>query len=166
MAEGMLRRSLAPGLIEVRSAGVAAAEQISGNAVLAMTEIGIDISAHRPTQLNEEVVAWADVIIAMEERLASYVREQYPDVADEVHTLGRDIEDPVGGPLASYRACRDLLQTSLAEFTKQHLVDGAGALPPLGLDDALGQYQLDGSIDQAADREASQNRAADDVIGS
>src|SRR5207302_7137241 len=121
MAEGILRRAMAPEDVEVRSAGVMAAEAVSANAVLAMAEIGIDISALCPTQLNEAVVAWADVIIAMEERLAAYVRAQYPEVNGRVHTLGRDVEDPVGGPLEGFRSCRDLLQPALADFARDHL---------------------------------------------
>lgn len=56
---------LAPGRIEVRSAGSLPAEAINPVAVAAMSEVGIDISHQHPKIMTIDAVRDSDVVITM-----------------------------------------------------------------------------------------------------
>ncbi|GAA4634392.1 arsenate reductase ArsC [Actinoallomurus vinaceus] len=56
---------LAPGKVEVRSAGSAPADEVNPAVVTAMHEVGIDISAETPKVLTTEAVRASDVVITM-----------------------------------------------------------------------------------------------------
>ncbi|MGV0744931.1 arsenate-mycothiol transferase ArsC [Mycolicibacterium sp. XJ870] len=62
MAEGLMRK-FADQSIRVRSAGTHAKSAVNELSVQALAEVGIDISAHRPTQVTEAVLDDADLIV-------------------------------------------------------------------------------------------------------
>ena len=64
MAAGFLSR-LAAGRLDVRSAGSEPAERVNPAVVEAMREVGIDMSAARPTLLTTSAVDRADLVITM-----------------------------------------------------------------------------------------------------
>ncbi|MCK5236117.1 MAG: arsenate reductase ArsC [Deltaproteobacteria bacterium] len=64
MAEGFARK-FGEGVIEAKSAGVEASGIVNLMAINAMKEKGIDISSQSSTQITDEMLQWADVVITL-----------------------------------------------------------------------------------------------------
>jgi protein-tyrosine-phosphatase len=126
MAEGLARhlareRGLDLGFM---SAGVIARNGMpaTDHARAVLAEKGIDISAHQARRLDAEIIAKADIIIALEEEHRLAVRE-FPESslkplrllsewAGEPE-LGPGIEDPIGGAREEYRETADEIEAYL-----------------------------------------------------
>lgn len=103
--------------INVISAGVAAinGDKASPNAIKAMQELGIDLTCHSATQLTEELIKKADLILTMTQRHRDMVLIMDPGARGKVYTLieyisegqeeqiNLDIQDPFGGSIEVYR---------------------------------------------------------------
>jgi protein-tyrosine-phosphatase len=95
---------------EVESAGVWATEghPASEHAVAEMAEREIDLSCHQARLITREIVAEADLVLAMTQNHAEAIRTAFPDQADKVYLfsemIGRqyDIYDPYGGSRMEY----------------------------------------------------------------
>lgn len=90
MAEGMLRK-LAAGRkipVEVRSAGVAAAEgmPISSHAEAVLRDQQI-AGQFYSKPLAPELVEWADLILTLTQSHKGFAVRQFPHAADKIHTL-------------------------------------------------------------------------------
>lgn len=91
------------------------------NAVRVMQERGIDISAHRASQLTETVVREADLILTMTEGHRKLLVTLFPAAKEKTHTLASfagaedDVQDPFGGSPETYRACADQLAQLIGE---------------------------------------------------
>ncbi|MDN4071577.1 low molecular weight protein arginine phosphatase [Fictibacillus terranigra] len=87
MAAALLKY-LGKGKVEVRSAGVFAAEGAgaSSHVVTAMSEKGIPFS-HESKPITGTLVRWADLILTMTESHKHTVFHQYPEAVDKVYTL-------------------------------------------------------------------------------
>ena len=154
MAEGLFRHAVkGRGDFAVISAGVGAVEGLppSENAVVALKQLGIDISRQRSRMLSAEVVQRADFIFGMTHSHVDAILLLYPQAAEKTfllrefdETLDRfenDIPDPIGGPLSTYLECRDQIEQGIAsmlKFIEQTAGHGARAVgaPPKTL--ALG----------------------------
>ena len=97
---------------EICSAGLFASEgrPASPLAVAAIREQGIDISQHRSTQLREEFILEADLILTMTSRQRDYLLEWFPAAAAQIFTLSEftgdasgEVIDPYGQDLQAYR---------------------------------------------------------------
>jgi protein-tyrosine-phosphatase len=99
MAAGLLKLRSA-GRIHVRSAGSAPAGEINPNAILALEELGIDMSEAFPKPLTDEVVRAADVVITMGcgDACPIYPGKRYEDW---------QFDDPAGQDLDTVRGIRD-----------------------------------------------------------
>lgn len=99
MAAGWLRH-LAGGGVEVRSAGSEPADQINPVAVEAMREVGIDITAEHPKQLDCATAQESDVIVTMGcgDACPVFPGKRYEDW---------QLTDPAGQPIEVVRAVRD-----------------------------------------------------------
>ncbi|WP_181807927.1 arsenate reductase ArsC [Streptomyces shenzhenensis] len=99
MAAGFLSH-LAGDRIEVRSAGSVPGDQVNPAAVAAMREVGIDISAARPTILTTEAVQASDYVITMGcgDACPVFPGKKYLDWA---------LEDPAGKGVEAVRPIRD-----------------------------------------------------------
>jgi arsenate reductase len=84
---------------EARSAGSAPGRDVHPVAVEALAEIGLDASDHVPRKLDEDLVTWADVVIAACDGACPVV----PGKRNESWHL----PDPMGRPLAEVRVLRD-----------------------------------------------------------
>ena len=86
MAEAILK---AHGGFEVRSAGLAADQgsKASPHAVRVVAAQGLDMSQHRANLINELLVEWADLILAMTRRHKVAIEEQFPKSRGKVYTL-------------------------------------------------------------------------------
>jgi len=92
MAAGLLKLR-SEGRISVRSAGSAPGEEINPNAIIALGELGIDMTEAFPKPLTDEVVRAADVVITMGcgDACPIYPGKKYEDwVLDDPH--GQDLE--------------------------------------------------------------------------
>ena len=129
MAEALFRKATA-GRSDFRaySAGVGAADGVppSQNAVVAMRELGLDISMQRSRLLTAELVQQADYIFGMTHNHVDTICLLFPHAAEKTfllrefdETLDRfekDISDPIGGSLPVYQNCRDQLEQGIASM--------------------------------------------------
>jgi arsenate reductase len=99
MAAGLLERE-SVGRVGVNSAGLAPADAISPVVVEAMAELGVDLSARRPSSLEEHAARSADLIVTMgcSDACPVYAGVRYVDW---------DVPDPSGKSLEEVRLIRD-----------------------------------------------------------
>jgi len=98
MAERLYNRVAGPH-DEARSAGSAPGSEAHPVVVEALAEIGIDASDHVPHPLDEERIAWADVVVAT-------CDDACPVVPGKRY-VAWNLPDPKGRPLEEVRAIRD-----------------------------------------------------------
>lgn len=116
MAEGYLK-SLNLENVTARSKGLSAGgESVSENSVLAMKEIGIDLSGLCSESLSLYDTAWADKIICMSESHKT-VLCLYAD-AKKVSVLGDGVPDPFGQDLDAYKKCRQYITDAIDKLVK------------------------------------------------
>ncbi len=111
---------------EAASAGVYAANgyPASENAILAMQELGIDLSSHQSQMLTAELVENATLIIAMTSSHRDYLLKDFPEVGDRVFLIKSfgtskvpaDVTDPFGGSLNTYKRIRDEIDRALSDL--------------------------------------------------
>jgi protein-tyrosine-phosphatase len=108
MAAGLLDK-LAEGRVHVRSAGSDPAERLNPNAVVAMAEVGVDISQEFPKPLTDEVVRAADAVITTGcgDACPIYPGKRYEDW---------ELEDPAGKDLETVRRIRDEIRARVEEL--------------------------------------------------
>ena len=119
------------------SAGIAASlSPISENARLALAGRGIastptnDYEAHVSRQVTEAMVASATRVYAISRRHQAALISAFPEHAEKIAVLPKDIADPYGGDLDTYRACLAEIEDALrAEFGEP---DGGDLLPKEG----------------------------------
>ena len=132
MAEGLLRHALGPETRwRVESAGLAAAEGLSASAsaVTALRDVGVDISGHRSRLLTTALADSASVLVVMTGAHRDLMALRFPFALEKTFLFksfldegAGDVADPIGMPLASYRALRDEmigLIPGLVAFLKQ-----------------------------------------------
>lgn len=90
----------AGGRVNVRSAGSAPGEEINPNVVMAMAELGLDLSKEFPKPMTDEVVKAADAVITMGcgDACPIYPGKRYEDW---------DVDDPAEADLEGVRRIRD-----------------------------------------------------------
>jgi protein-tyrosine-phosphatase len=116
MAEGLFKKMLREKGIEnvkVSSAGISASPSYGIYGVLekVLTEEGIDISNHKPTQVTPQIVKEMDLILVMERRHKEAILQMAPEVEKRVFLLKEfagekedlDIPDPIGQSEEVYR---------------------------------------------------------------
>lgn len=121
MAEALLRNSLEreglAGEYFVSSAGTGAFPGMpaSHNAVQALGAMGIDLSQHSSSVIDDDLVDRADLILTMTASHKNRLLQHRPDAVFKVYTLAeyceaegkKDIDDPFGGDIDIYLGCRD-----------------------------------------------------------
>ncbi|MFE4861440.1 arsenate reductase ArsC [Streptomyces sp. NPDC056670] len=97
---------LAGDRVEVRSAGSAPADSVNPAVVVAMREVGIDISAETPKVLDAEAVRQADVVITMGcgDSCPVFPGKRY---------LDWQLDDPAGRGVAAARPIRDAIRARI-----------------------------------------------------
>jgi arsenate reductase len=98
IAERLFRQAAA-GRHEARSAGSAPGAAPHPVVLDALAEVGIDASDHVPARLDDERIAWADVVVAT-------CDDACPVVPGKRY-VNWQLPDPMGRPLAAVRALRD-----------------------------------------------------------
>jgi arsenate reductase len=100
MAERLFRRE-ADGRHEARSAGSNPGTAAHPQVLQALGEIGIDASDHVPRKLDDEVIEWADVVVATCDDACPvvpgkrYIAWQLPDPKNEPIERVREIRDDI-----------------------------------------------------------------------
>lgn len=84
---------------EARSAGSAPSPRIHPEVVEALDELGVDARDHVPRKLDDEAIAWADVVVAT-------CDDSCPVVPGKRY-VSWQLPDPMGRPLDEVRAIRD-----------------------------------------------------------
>ena len=99
----------AGGRVHVRSAGSAPAEQINPAVVVAMSELGIDVSREFPKPMTDEVVRAADAVITMGcgDACPIYPGKRYEDW---------QVDDPAETDLDGVRRIRDDLRDRVRQL--------------------------------------------------
>jgi arsenate reductase len=102
MAAGWMR-TLAGDGVRVLSAGSEPAERVNPAAVMAMAEVGIDITDRQPQRWTDEIVGGSDVVVTMGcGDTCPYVPgTRYEDWA---------LDDPAGQEVAAVRPIRDEIE--------------------------------------------------------
>ena len=94
---------------EARSAGAAPGAATHPEVLDALAEIGIDASDHVPQKLNDELLDWADLVVATcdgacpvtpgKQRFDWHVRDPMGRTPDEVRVIRDEIRERVGSLL-------------------------------------------------------------------
>jgi glycine hydroxymethyltransferase len=125
MAEGLMRQFLnGRNDISVISAGMNApvGAVASQAAVTALSEHGIDLAGFRSQQVTEQLLRRASHVFAMTADHMRLLDLYFPESSAKVRLLGEfsrlggDIPDPIGQGLGTYRRCRDVIKSSLAQI--------------------------------------------------
>ena len=114
--------------IEVKSAGTFGYIGLgpTKEVITLLEKEAIDHAELESKNLTEEFVEWADLILVMEPEHKSKVLEIDPEALEKVHYLGEFnpeegdiiIPDPIGRPLAFYRASFRLIKQSIEGLIK------------------------------------------------
>lgn len=140
MAEGIARHLLTQSELEksitVSSAGVGAWDgaPASENAVVALAEMGMELSRHQARHLTPAIVDKADLVLTMTRRHRQdvlaivpaaeakvFVLKEYVELFSDSSGGNPDIADPIGGSLDVYRAVARELQESIQRLIEQKL---------------------------------------------
>lgn len=118
MAEGIFRTLNGEERLGIcaASAGLYVQKGMSATpfAVQAAAELGADIAAHRACPLSETTVQEAEYLVCMTAAHLDRLLDLYPQAKDKTYVLmARDVDDPFGGDLSTYRRCAEQLQEGL-----------------------------------------------------
>lgn len=94
--------------------------------VTVLKERGIDVSAHKATQLSESDIEKSTLLLTMTSKHKEKILAQYPQAKDRVFTLAEyatgkheDLVDPYGEPLEAYRKVESQLDALLPVALKK-----------------------------------------------
>jgi arsenate reductase (thioredoxin) len=116
MAERLLPRA-AGGRHQARSAGAAPGVAVHPEVLEALREVGIDVSDHVPHKLDDDDVAWADVVVAACDGACPVVPGK--------RYVSWNLPDPMGRPLDEVRSIRDDITTRVEQLVRE--LDAAAA---------------------------------------
>lgn len=131
MAEGILKAMLPMNFrdtISVNSAGTAGipGSGATENAIMAATECAADISEHISRPVTEELLRESNLVLCMASNHREFLDTRFPafhdnyfllkDFASPMKAHNPDIFDPIGGDLAKYRECCQIIATEIARI--------------------------------------------------
>lgn len=110
--------------IRVKSAGTLdiGMQKATNKAIQAMNEKGLDISQHRSSHINRDIVDWADIVLVMEEAHKQYIWDNFPGSKTQVHLITEfagdkgEIPDPISCGIETYRECVGQITTALEKI--------------------------------------------------
>jgi protein-tyrosine-phosphatase len=112
----------------VYSAGLSTANgmKASGNSIQILKENNIDLSDHNSIELTEELLNKSDMALTMTRAHKNFLVQAVPNCANKVYTfrefadLGeRDISDPFGGDLETYRNTYNEIKESVDKIVEK-----------------------------------------------
>lgn len=123
MAQGLIAAALPQA--QVRSAGLGAliGSPADPEAVRLMQARGIDITAHRATQVTRPMCLEADIVLVMDADQRRRLEAMYPQVRGRAMTLGHhtdtDIPDPYRQGEAAFRDALTLIDQGVADWLQR-----------------------------------------------
>jgi arsenate reductase len=111
MAEHLFRRAAA-GRHAARSAGSEPGTAPHPAVVVALAEVGIDVSGHVPRRLDAELLEWADLAVPT-------CSEEVCPVTPGVRRISWVFEDPKDQPLERVREIRDEIGDAVARLAAE-----------------------------------------------
>ena len=126
MAEGLLKDALREQTdITVESAGLGAlvGHPADDYALELMTELGVDISAHRARQIHPDMVRDADLVLVMESGHKRAIDDADATARGKVYRIGewqdREIDDPYRQPRAAFADALEEIQEGVASWVEK-----------------------------------------------
>jgi protein-tyrosine phosphatase len=123
MAEALLKATF-PGKA-ILSAGIGALvdEPADPRAASLMQERGLDLSAHRGRQLDEQLLHSNDLLLVMERDHQEWIESQWPQARGRVYRWGHwsnfEVPDPYRRDEAAFREALALLERGLDEWKER-----------------------------------------------
>jgi protein-tyrosine phosphatase len=149
MAEAVLKQALAPRGITVASAGLGALVDYpaDAHAVTLMQQRDLDITAHRAQQLNEALLAEADLVLVMEKAHKRAIEQNEPTARGKIYRVGewqnQDIPDPYRQPLAAFEAALQQIDTAVVSWLPKLTAGAVGAAASRAVGAADGRELID-----------------------
>lgn len=103
ISRALFEQAVDDGRHQARSAGTTPAAEVHPEVVEAMAEVGIDLSAERPTELTHDLAEWADVVVTMG------CGDACPYIPGKRYVEWQ-LEDPAGQPVDRVRRIRDEIE--------------------------------------------------------
>ncbi|MCL6626116.1 MAG: low molecular weight protein arginine phosphatase [Alicyclobacillus shizuokensis] len=106
----------------IESAGLyaMAGSPMTEQAAQVLRRRGVADTAHRAQAVNAELVARADLILAMTSQHAAELKRRFPEASQKIHELAKfaghssaDVADPFGGDEAAYDRCAQEIERHL-----------------------------------------------------
>jgi len=115
--------------VQVSSAGVAAmpGQPASRETQAVLKARGAEMEHFRSRAIDEEILAKADLIIAMTNSHAEVVKRIYPERADSVFLLGdfiegcagQDVPDPIGMGMDAYEEVAEVIELAIPQIKEK-----------------------------------------------
>jgi glycine hydroxymethyltransferase len=125
MAEGLMREFLKDRKdITILSAGMNAPKGAAASqpAVAALSELGIDLRSFRSQPVTEELLERCSHVFTMTRDHRRLIDLLFPEHGEKVRLLGEfsrgggDVPDPISQGLPTYKRCRDVIKSALAQI--------------------------------------------------
>jgi arsenate reductase (thioredoxin) len=111
MSQALFERA-AQGRHEGRSAGTTPGDRVHPEVVVAMEELGIDLSDRTPRLLTQQDAEWADVVVTMG------CGDACPYIPGTRY-IDWELEDPKGQPIEAVRATRDDIERRVSALVEE-----------------------------------------------
>ncbi|MDX6552387.1 MAG: hypothetical protein QOH74_875 [Gaiellales bacterium] len=111
ISQALFERAAA-GRHEARSAGSRPAARVHPEVVQVLRDDGIDVSANRPHKLDQDDMAWADVVVTMG------CGDECPYIPGKRY-IDWDLPDPAGQPMERVREIRDDIARRVDELVTE-----------------------------------------------
>lgn len=114
--------------LNFNSAGVAAFPGMpaSDQAVQVLNEKNIDLTQHRATLLNQDILETANLILVMTKGHKQAVVQRRADLMDRVYLMTEyvlgtefDVQDPFGKSVGVYRSCANQLEELINQLVEK-----------------------------------------------
>lgn len=128
MAEVMLRdgfQKQGMAKVQVRSAGISTIDgrPADPNAQRVLQNNGLDGSQHRSQRVAWKMIAWAELILVMEDFQKQYIESEFPEARGKVFLIGHwrraQVPDPYRGNYSLFEASFQLLNQCSADWVQR-----------------------------------------------
>ncbi|MDS1030348.1 low molecular weight protein arginine phosphatase [Bacillota bacterium LX-D] len=137
LAKDYMQKNNLLACMKVASAGTFAfnGSPASDNAVAALQEKNIDLSAHRSRALDKELLLAADLVLTMTKSHKRQILALHPEFGEKTFTLyeyigenpQQDVSDPFGQPLEVYRSTASELEKAVRKAVQKFAGQNLGS---------------------------------------
>lgn len=123
MAQGILASRLPAWNIQSAGLNAVIGAPAEEPAIQLLRERGIDIGAHRATQITRKMCLDAEMVLVMDREQRRRLEDLYPEACGRIFRLGefadRDVPDPYRQPLAAFRQALSLIDDGVARWVQR-----------------------------------------------